>query len=461
MKSFILSIVCCLILGFSGVYAQRAPADTPQELYVELEFENAVERHRDEFSSFKGARGGVFGADPRIFTFKQSLPHISAADLAKIIRENFTKETSLLFYNYDAGKLRAWVIDHEGIKAASQSVVGLEELQTAIAALRRSLEIEKLQSARAPKLRTVVQDAPTADDKTPVISVARAVANLSALLLPQDIAKALSQTRSVIIVPILEIGTVPFAVLQPFGTEEILIDRMSISFAPSLFDLTADRPAPWSAKFTHPLIVGNPKFTDKTKWRIPALPGAEEEATVVAGMLQTQPLIGAAATKQRVLAQVVDADILYFATHGVSDSRSTRNNSFLVFGYADNDLGFWTMAEILDAHQKWGVVVGNGKKTPLTARLAVLSACQTGTGEAWKGGVMSLGRSIQAAGVPRVVMSLWNVSDKATVDLMRSFVSRLQTEIPAEALRQSMLETRKKYPSPAHWAPFVYFGLPY
>jgi CHAT domain-containing protein len=461
MKSLLLCIVCFLSLGLTDGYGQRTPADTPQEVFDQLQFENAVERHRDEFSSFKGARGGVFGNDPRIYSFKQSLPRLTVPNLARVIREDFAKDTAILFYNYDDGKLRAWVIDHEGIKGASQSVVSLEKLQTAIAGLRRSFGIEKLQKARAPELRTVIQDAPVIDDKTPVLSVAQAVASLSVLLLPQDIAKALGQTRSLIVVPILEIGTVPFAVLQPFGTDEILIDRMSISFAPSLFDLTAEKPAAWSAKFTHPLIVGNPKFTDKTRWRIPALPGAEEEATVVAGMLQTQPLIGAAATKQKVLAQVVDADMLYFATHGVSDSRSTRNNSFLVFGSAENDFGFWTMAEILDAHQKWGVVVGNTKKTPLTARLAVLSACQTGTGEAWKGGVMSLGRSLQSSGVPRVVMSLWNVSDRATVDLMRSFVGRLQTEIPAEALRQSMLETRKKYPSPAHWAPFVYFGLPY
>jgi CHAT domain-containing protein len=74
---------------------------------------------------------------------------------------------------------------------------------------------------------------------------------------------------------------------------------------------------------------------------------------------------------------------------------------------------------------------------------------------------MSLGRTIQASGVPRVVMSLWNVSDAATVDLMRSYVSHLEKDIPAEALRKAMLDTRGNHPSPAEWAAFVYFGLPY
>jgi hypothetical protein len=36
----------------------------------------------------------------------------------------------------------------------------------------------------------------------------------------------------------LDIGNVPFAVLQPPGTKAMLIDSMSISVAPSLFDIT-------------------------------------------------------------------------------------------------------------------------------------------------------------------------------------------------------------------------------
>ena len=460
MKGIVLCILCCALLSSVNGYAQTEPAT--QVKVEEREFERAVERHRAEFSSFKGARAGLSVGDARVFEFRESLPSLSASDLAKIVRENFPQGTAILFYNYEAKHLRAWVIDHQGIKGFSQSMVSLEQIQTTIANLRFALGIEKLQKARAPRLRILAQDdEPPAAAAPRSVNISQAVANLTALLLPPNIATALSQTQNVIVVPIMEIGTVPFAVLQPFGTKSMLIDRLSISFAPSLFDITAEKPAPWTAKFNHPLIVGNPRFTDKSKWIIPALPGAEEEAIAVAQMLQTKPLIGDAATKQMILTQVVDADLLYFATHGVGDSRNTRNNSFLVFGFTENDLGFWTMAEILDAHQKWGVMSGNKIKVPLKARLAVLSACQTGTGEAWKGGVMSLGRSIQAAGVPRVVMSLWNVSDKATVALMKSFVSNLQKDIPAEALRKAMLKTREDYPSPAHWAAFVYFGLPY
>jgi len=463
MRHLFLSILCISTLSQVNTQAQPSPASkTIQTANEELEFDRAVERYREEFTRLKGARAAVPRDDARVSQFKESLPRLSLSDVARIVGEDFPQDTAILFYDYDeAGHLRAWLIDKRGVKGFSQSNVGMEEIRSTVAGLRDALDIERLQRSRKPQIR----DLALADKPSPAarqsINTDQAIANLTRLLLPGAIATALTQVKNLIVVPVLDIGNVPFAVLQPLGTKAMLIDSMSISVAPSLFDITLERPAPWSAKFNNPLIVGNPRFTDKSKWTIPNLPGAEDEAKAVASALDAKPLIGPAATKDAVLQRVVEADLLYFATHAVGDSQNSRNNSFLVFGFTENDLGFWTMAEILDAHQKWGVMSGNPKKVPLKARLAILSACQTGVGEVWKGGVMSLGRTIQASGVPRVVMSLWNVSDAATVSLMQSYVSHLQEDIPAEALRKAMVETRKDYPSPANWAAFVYFGLPY
>jgi CHAT domain-containing protein len=462
MRYLFLSILCIFTLSQVNTHAQPAPANkTIQTANEELEFDRAVESYREEFTRLKGARAAVPRDDARVSQFKESLPRLSLSDVARIVGADFPQDTAILFYDYDEdGHLRAWLIDKRGIKGFSESNVGLEQIRSTVVGLRDALDIERLQRARKPQIRDLALAGKQAPPR-PSINTDQAIANLTRLLLPGAIAAALTQVKNLIVVPVLDIGSVPFAVLQPLGTKAMLIDSMSISVAPSLFDITLEKPAPWSSKFNNPLIVGNPRFTDKSKWRIPNLPGAEDEAKAIANALDAQPLIGPAATKEVVLQRVVDADLLYFATHAVGDSQNSRNNSFLVFGFTENDLGFWTMAEILDAHQKWGVMSGPSKKTPLKARLAILSACQTGVGEVWKGGVMSLGRTIQASGVPRVVMSLWNVSDAATVDLMRSYVSHLEKDIPAEALRKAMLETRGNHPSPANWAAFVYFGLPY
>jgi CHAT domain-containing protein len=74
--------------------------------------------------------------------------------------------------------------------------------------------------------------------------------------------------------------------------------------------------------------------------------------------------------------------------------------------------------------------------------LAVLSACQTGLGEAAAGeGVFGLQRAFHLAGCRTVVASLWKVDDEATVALMALFYHKLWVEKcpPLEALRQAQL----------------------
>jgi len=74
-------------------------------------------------------------------------------------------------------------------------------------------------------------------------------------------------------------------------------------------------------------------------------------------------------------------------------------------------------------------------------KLVVLSACETGLGEVKNGeGVYGLRRALVLAGSESQVMSLWQVSDAATRDLMAAYYKRLQAgEGRTEALRQVQL----------------------
>ncbi|MEO3705645.1 CHAT domain-containing protein [Trichormus azollae] len=57
-------------------------------------------------------------------------------------------------------------------------------------------------------------------------------------------------------------------------------------------------------------------------------------------------------------------------------------------------------------------------------------------------------------------MSLWNVDDKATSELIPEFVKNLYTYIPAKALRKAVVQLKKQYPKqPYKWACFVFFGI--
>ena len=74
-------------------------------------------------------------------------------------------------------------------------------------------------------------------------------------------------------------------------------------------------------------------------------------------------------------------------------------------------------------------------------KLVVLSACETGLGEVKNGeGVYGLRRALVLAGSESQVMSLWQVSDAATRDLMAAYYQRLQAgEGRTEALRKVQL----------------------
>lgn len=94
----------------------------------------------------------------------------------------------------------------------------------------------------------------------------------------------------------------------------------------------------------------------------------------------------------------------------------------------------------------------------------MLSACQTALGREVKGeGLIGLTRGFMYAGAPRVVASLWRVSDEATQELMKRFYQGMLGEKqlrPAEALRAAQIEMWKeqRWSTPYYWAAFVIQG---
>lgn len=99
--------------------------------------------------------------------------------------------------------------------------------------------------------------------------------------------------------------------------------------------------------------------------------------------------------------------------------------------------------------------------------LVVLSACETGMGEVKNGeGVYGLRRAFTQAGARSIVMSLWDVPDLETKELMVSFYRNILSGKMRrdEALRQAVLrqmETVKgRYgeSNPRYWGAFVFLG---
>ncbi|MEA5462506.1 CHAT domain-containing protein [Leptothoe sp. PORK10 BA2] len=97
----------------------------------------------------------------------------------------------------------------------------------------------------------------------------------------------------------------------------------------------------------------------------------------------------------------------------------------------------------------------------LSAEWVVLSACQTGRGEQIRGeGIIGLSRGFMYAGAERVAVSLWNVNDEATANLMTEFYRYLleENQSPAAALRTAQLSMWENGQSPYYWAAFTLQG---
>lgn len=143
---------------------------------------------------------------------------------------------------------------------------------------------------------------------------------------------------------------------------------------------------------------------------------------------------------------------VHFATHGYLDSERPELSAVvlsLVDEQGNPEDGFLRAHEIYNLN--------------LPAELVVLSACQTGLGEEIKGeGLIGLTRGFMYAGARRVVVSLWNVNDKATAELMQRFYRGILKghETPAAALRAAQVEMwqQKQWRSPYFWAAFVQQG---
>ena len=143
---------------------------------------------------------------------------------------------------------------------------------------------------------------------------------------------------------------------------------------------------------------------------------------------------------------------VHFATHGYIDSERS-DLSAIVLSLVDEQGkpqdGFLRAHEIYNLN--------------LPAELVVLSACETGLGKEIRGeGLVGLTRGFMYAGARRVVVSLWNVNDKATAELMARFYRGMlrENKTPAAALRAAQIEMsrQKQWQSPYYWAPFVLQG---
>lgn len=236
------------------------------------------------------------------------------------------------------------------------------------------------------------------------------------------------------------------------------------------------------------LCIGDLYFGRSTEGLVfPALPGTRKELSSIAGLAlkagwKVRLITGSDARKQRVIAAIPTADYVHFATHGFflrggfsnelqelklaspaeqnstpsQLARSPLAESGLVLSCPDD--GSSKTPELLTAEEIVGLNPGRCKSI-------VLSACETGLGTTESGqGVLGLRASFIAAGMRRLVMSLWKVPDQSSTLLMEKFYENLLVsgQPPAVALKNAQNGVRSAahgaFQAPAHWMGWVLVG---
>jgi CHAT domain-containing protein/tetratricopeptide (TPR) repeat protein len=206
-------------------------------------------------------------------------------------------------------------------------------------------------------------------------------------------------------------------------------------------------------------LVGGPtlahtRAAEDDEW--PELPYAREEAEAILGLVPASDRLGALgfdASRATVeSAELARYRIVHFATHVVLDTEEPDLSGIVLSRF---DARGRPQEGLLSRFDVYAL--------RLPADLVVLSGCRTALGKEVRGeGLVGLTRGFMYAGAPRVVVSLWDVQDRATAELMKRFYASLLRDgrRPAEALRQAQSEmaSSAEWSAPYHWAGFVLQG---
>ena len=204
------------------------------------------------------------------------------------------------------------------------------------------------------------------------------------------------------------------------------------------------------------------------------LPGSKVEIERISEILkqsefEVTPYTGMNGTEESFLSMHGKAPrILHLATHGFYYTPTEAEEVDYLRGYSDamslsglilsGGNAAWRGKELPDGTLGGVLTANNIAHLDLSnTDMAVLSACQTGQGNATAEGLYGLQRAFKKAGVGTMVMTLWSVSDKVATEFMIKFYESLVENDwdKHKAFEQTKSYIRTQHPGPYHWAAFV------
>jgi tetratricopeptide (TPR) repeat protein len=245
---------------------------------------------------------------------------------------------------------------------------------------------------------------------------------IAPLRIPQSI-------RHLIFVPHGPLHFLPFHALR--CGEEYLCDRYTVSYGPSaaLFAFCQRRPV---QDHQPALVLGIPDQ------RAPQI--LREVESVAALLPHADLLVGERATAEVLRSRGANCGFLHIATHGIYRH---DNPLFSAIKLGNSYLNLYDLYQLR-----------------LDARLVTLSGCATGMNVVAAGDeLIGLERGLFYAGASSLLLSLWDVNDDSTAELMTEFYRcYVRSADSVSSLQTAMQRLRTRRPHPYFWAPFVLVG---
>jgi len=336
-------------------------------------------------------------------------------------------------------------------------------------------------------------------DNDGVLDLGRALYDLTmAKIIPK-----LGNSTNIMLAPDGALNVVPFSALVD-DKKEFLVKKYTFTYLTSgrdLLRLTVKTKAQGGGVlFADPKFddTGGAKSNDKTRGRRsadlaslqwPQLPGTAAEADAIVKSFKGLKVYRGDQATEGTIKKIKGPKILHLATHGfflpdepLPEADSNRGGMAPAPGAAPGGIGAApaTALSYENPLLRSGLALAGANKlvsgeedgllTALEAsglnlwgtKLVVLSACETGVGKVTNGdGVYGLRRSLVIAGAESLVMSMWQVDDFATKELMSGFYKKLADGKPrSSALREVQLDllAKPKYAHPFYWAAFLPAG---
>ncbi|MCI0488796.1 MAG: CHAT domain-containing protein [Blastocatellia bacterium] len=477
--------------------------DASHSIYDKLIYLNLVEPNResdafdvleqsrartllDEFSRDDGSETG-----PQPQDTEKNLPlngEVKPLNLAQV-KGQLPENLRLLLYSVTNGGTYIFLVTSSGLEVKKTTVTA-EDIDRLVVDYTSDLT-----------------DEAGLDDRSSIESLKRKAHELYKLLI-EPVESQIGDGKLLCIVPDKALHFLPFCALVD-GAGQYFIKSHRLIYAPSasvLIRCIEESRAKAMRENEKLFAVGNPRFSREEFANLEDLQDAEREVRESAVFYSNSlSLVGANATKRRVMEGLKDCDVAHLALHCLVEGDSSLLSALVLAGSnqrsdaaksdgsegkpasqgSANDKDFSQRGKAVSNYSRAFAITRSytGTGSPLILpqsddllylndvygmrlprmRLVVLSACQSGLGQYYRGeGVVSLVRPFLASRVPAVVASLWSVDSRATADLMIGFHrERTSNRLGAgDALRAAQIKMAESgpYQHPYFWAPFIAVG---